>query len=107
MCYNPRFAELHATALLSQDPAAYLTRQGLRDIFGDCAKWIAAADVQAVIAGASEANTCEGATPYQVFFGEMIDALKFWEEQTDGFDWEPVRELVRRKLFVAARGVRQ
>ena len=98
---NLSFAELHAAALLSQDPAAYLARHGLRDVVGECLKWIAAADVPAVLAGARECNRAGDLTPAQTLMGECFDALKLWDEQIDGIDFEPVEEAARRRVWVA------
>jgi hypothetical protein len=107
MCYNLHFSELHAAAELSQDPAAFLARHGLRDVVGDCLRWIERADVQAVLEAAkSNPLHDDGLTPFHWFMGEMQDSLGLWSEQTDGIDMEPVREAVRRKLFVARGGGR-
>lgn len=97
---NLNFAELHAAALLSQDPAAYLARHGLRDVVGECLRWIEAADVAAVLAGASECNLA-AATPAQTLLGECFDALRLWDEHVDGIDFEPVEEAARRRVWVA------
>ena len=100
---NLSFAELHAAALCSLDPAAYLARHGLRDVVGECLRWIAAADVPAVLAGASECNRAGDPTPAQTLMGECFDALKLWDEQLDGIDFEPVEEAARRRVWVAQR----
>ena len=99
---NLSFAEIHAAALLSQDPAAFLARHGLRDVVGDCLQWIDAADVPAVLAGARECNRA-GLSPAQTLMGECFDALKLWEERIDGIDFEPVEEACRRRVWVAQR----
>ena len=99
------FGRLHAASELSQDPAAFLARHKLRDVVGDCLRWIAAADVAAVLEAAkSNPLHDDGLTPYHWFMGEMQDSLKLWNERMDGIDMEPVCEAVRRKLFVARGG---
>lgn len=46
------FGRLHAAALLSQNPAAFLARHGLRDVVGECLKWIERVDARAALAAA-------------------------------------------------------
>jgi hypothetical protein len=106
--YRLDFAELHAGSEMSPDPAVFLARNGLRDGIGDGRAYIAAADVDAVLEAAKSNPVYDaGLTPFHWFYGEMADALKLWEERLDGINLEPVNEAIRRKLFVAARGVRQ
>ena len=102
--YNLNFEQIHAASALSQDPAAYLARHGLRDVVGECLRWIERADVAAVLAGASEGNRAAGATKDQIFWGEMADALNLWSEQLQGIDLEPVTVAIARHLWKA--GVR-
>ena len=103
--YRLDFAELHAGSVMSQDPAAFLARNGLRDVVGDCLAYTATADVGAVLEAAkSNPIYDDGLTPFHWFYGEMADALRLHEERMDGIDMEPVGEAIRRKLFVAARG---
>ena len=99
------FGRLHAAALLSQNPAAFLARHGLRDVVGECLKWIERVDARAALATAKGRDTHDPElTPYHWLWGEMSDALKLHNERLDGIDLEPVNEAVRRKLWKA--GVR-
>ena len=106
--YRPDFAELHAGSEMSSNPAAFLARNGLRDVVGDCLKWVTSADVPAVLEAAKSNPIYDaGLAPFNWFYGEMADALRLHEERLDGIDMEPVREAIRRKLFVARGEVRK
>ena len=97
---NLTFAELHAASELSQDPAAYLARNGLRDVVGECLKWANAADMRVVMSSLSGTNAAAG-NALRAVLGECFDALNLWEEQLDGINFGAVEFKIEGRLFQA------